>query len=99
MQLECSLKILGRIFRVQKEFMNPSFFTSVFHFFENTRMLSIRLQFDTYTEHTLTNCMRMLSIRLRIVHVCPAYAYEKAHQYHIDHTRMLSIRFRIVCVC
>ena len=67
---------LGRMFRVQKDFINPSCFASVFHFFENTRMPGIRIQFVhvhwaytyelyAYAQHSLTKRMRMLSIRLR----------------------------------
>jgi len=42
-------------------------------------MLSICIQFVPYmyTEHTLTNCMHMLSISLWIICKCSAYAYEK----------------------
>jgi len=60
---------------VQKCFLKLLFITSVFNFSENIRMLSLHLQFlhihrayacdlDTYMEYTLTNCIRMLSIRL-----------------------------------
>jgi len=71
-----AIRNMGRLFRVQKDFFNPSFFTMVFHFFENTRMLSIRVQFVhvhwayayelyAYAQHMLTNCVRMLNICVR----------------------------------
>jgi len=64
----------------------------------------------SYAEHSHTVCIRTLSIRLQIVGVCSAYAYElyayaqhthtKKHiDIYIDHTRMLSIRLWILCVC
>jgi len=61
----------------------------------------------TYIEHTLTNFLRMVSIRLQIVCVCSAYVYKKTHINHIHRSytyaehaftncmRMLSIRVAI----
>ena len=37
-----------------------------------------------YAQHLLTNCMRMISIRLQIVWVCSAYAYKS--QAYAQHT-------------
>jgi len=52
----------------------------------------------TYTEHTLTNCRRMLSIRLWIICVCSACASEHIESY-VDDKSMLSIRLQMVWVC
>ena len=41
----------------------------------STHMLSVLWASYAYAEHTLTNCMLMLSIPVQIVCVCSAYAY------------------------
>jgi len=88
---------MGRIFHVQKNFIDPFCFISVFHFFESTRMLSIHVRFVHI--HTLTNYMRILSICVLRTCICSAYAYEKKNRNCIYHTRTLRIRLWIVSVC
>jgi len=56
----------------------------------------------TYAEYTVTNCKRMLSIRLQIVSACWACAYKlKAHAEHTltNCGRMLSIRVQFFREC
>jgi len=99
---------MGRIFREQKDIIKLSFLTSVLNFFGNTRMLSIRIQFVllhwayayelyAYAQHTLMNCMRMLSIRI-IKNTSKSY---RSYTY-AEHTLtncMLIIHTQFVSVC
>jgi len=79
----------------------------------STRMLSVHRASYANAEHTLTNCMRMPSIRVKIVQivsVCSAYVYDLydsdvffyyayTEHMHTIHKRMLSIRIQFVNVC
>jgi hypothetical protein len=51
-----------------------------------------------YTEHTGTNSVRLLSLRVQIHGVCWAYGYKLLNILAL-HLRMLRIRLQIECVC
>jgi len=84
-----------RIFCMQRDFINPSLFTLAFLFCQKCMYAD---HTHTICTHTLMNYMQMLSLRLRIVDVCSAYAYKKTHHNHMDHMCMLSIGLQIVYV-
>ena len=80
---------------MQKDLTIVSSFSSEFIFFGYTHMLRICLQcvYILFTEHTLANCMRMLSIRQRSAWAHLAYSFEKIHRNRMDHLHRFMVEF------